>query len=253
MEMEYTGGLGEYLSLASAIASEIPQAHEPAVALLHDIDTCWRAAVLPLSDGLAPTSNILYMQSFYHWLAGVQMAFSGNATATYPVLRASLEAGCYAYLLHADEDVRNVWLQQDTNPEATKLVKRRFNSAVSSTAERLHGAQPGLATLITSLYEASITFGAHPNPRSTLDHLGEFVTRDDGKIEVRFTALNAANSLNTTRAICAAVEHGLANACLAWMAVPKSDAATAVAKAIGALYARKDAIYPLDASKDDSA
>lgn len=253
MEMEYTGGLGDYLQHASAIASEIPHAHGPGLALLHDIDSCWRTSVLPLSDGRAPTSNILYMQSFYHWLAGVQMAFSGNATATYPVLRASLEAGCYAYLLHADEDVRSLWLQRDTSAEATKLFRRRFNSAVSGTAERLRDAQPGLATLVASLYEASITFGAHPNPRPTLDHLGEFVTREDGKIEVRFIALNAANSLNTTRAICAAVEHGLANACLAWMAAPESDAATAVAEAIGGLYVRKDAIYPLQESVKDSA
>ena len=243
MKLGFSGLLSDFLDVSARVCHEVKCSRGDEVALLHDIDALWKADVLAKAFATSSIATLLFVQSTYHWMAGVTLAMSGNAVPTYPVLRAGLEAACYGYLLHDDEELRILWLQRDSDAGKTRAFRKQFGYAIDTTTKRLKQTNAGLASLIGEMHEASITFGAHPNPRSMIDHLGEFQDAGD-RVVVELVAVNSPDSHNTTRALCAAAEHGLACAWLAFESLGDKDRAAVIGPKLVDLYQRKDALYP---------
>lgn len=199
--------LDEYLSIADSIQAEIAVAHTEWMNVLRDEDEIWRTELFGDTFTIAPVSATLSLQSFYFWLASVRMVLSGHSSAVYPLLRTSLEAACYAYKIAKEPELSNVWLERDRSSESRKRFRRQFDQAVADVA-KLFDDSPDMSASIRQMYDGTIAFGGHPNPRAILDHLEIGPETEDELQSMTLTALNSATSINTVRSIVATVEHG---------------------------------------------
>jgi hypothetical protein len=86
------------------------------------------------------------------------------------------------------------------------MAKARFTA--NRAIQKLSAIDPALATMVKDTYQWMIEFGAHPNPRSIVDHI-RFKDRDpDGDHPTSLVYINSADSQAAIRALSACVENG---------------------------------------------
>lgn len=208
MRFHLDKSLPDYLIASDDMQKNTALANLQYMEIFSEIDLHWRTEVLQGELDVDPCTAFLLAQSYFLWLATVRSALSGHGMAVFPILRTSLESACYGYILAHDPSARKCWLDRDQSPEHLKAFRRRFNQGVAEVAKQIGVDHAWVATGITSMYDGAIMFGGHPNPRFLLDHVkaGE---RNDNRVPLTLTCLNAPQSFNTLRALTAATEAGL--------------------------------------------
>ena len=66
----------------------------------------------------SPIQGVLAMDAFMINLSAIRVAMSGHVAAMFPLLRATLEASRYAFLVGESEDLQVTWLKRNSTPEA---------------------------------------------------------------------------------------------------------------------------------------
>ena len=212
--------LRTYLKVAAQVESEVVNAHPEWMAVLDEIDAIWRTELFGEGMVIPPVAISLCQQGFFFWLAAVRVALSGHSSAMYSVLRTSFEAILYAHLIAKDPTLAEVWLTRDRDAVSRKAFRSQFGQASKTVADQfaddshMHG-------LIKDLYEATIDFGAHPNPRAVIDHLSIEEGGATDPYVVTFAALNGADSINTLRSIVALAEQAFVSIALSANAFEK--------------------------------
>ena len=102
-------------------------------------------------------------------LAAIRLALSGQAPESYAVIRCAIEQAWYA--LHIAKDPfppkRNeIWRSRDTDESSKSRCKSEF--LIASVFSTHRSIDPATANRMHVLYETTIDFGAHPNPRGML-------------------------------------------------------------------------------------
>ena len=244
MQFHLEKSLLDYLIAADGLQKDTVLANPRYVELFQDIDQHWRTEILQGELDVDPFAAFLLGQSYFLWLATVRSALSGHGTAVFPILRASLESACYGYLLAHDPSARRCWLDRDDSPEHLKRFRRRFNQGVADAAKLIGVDHAWVAQSITSMYDGAIMFGAHPNPRFLLNHVG-LGERSGNRAELILTCLNAVDSDNTHCALSASVEAGLTVSTVNALSFAEHPRGASVVAGLHAIQAKMDQVFAI--------
>ena len=244
MELLPGGDIWAYLETADEVSREVKQLRGPEMDLLGQTENFWHTKVLGGTITVDPITSMPLVQSYFLWMAGVRVALSGHAIAAFPILRSSTEAACYSFRMSRHPALRDVWRNRDKSAADNKRCRDAFTGCIKDTAKDIKQDEPVISRLLTELYDASITFGAHPNAHFMFHHLRFSEETEEDDI-LKFDCINAAESSNTTLTICAAVEHGLMASFISMLACgprPQDGESHTIYQF---LQQQKDALYPL--------
>lgn len=198
----------DYLAFSDERASALLESSPAILSLVKDVDSLIRA----VWDGHFEADAIaafLNMNAYYFFLASVRVAITGHVSATFPLVRSALESACYGFLLSKDEALRTVWTNRDRGEKEKAACRKALTSAVKDTATRLGAIQVEMASYVQDLYEASITFGGHPNPHSVFSHVHVDDHDANSLCKVGFTCMYSETSFEVQRALLACAEYGI--------------------------------------------
>lgn len=156
-----------------------------------------------------PFPLFLGMNAYYFFLASVRAAISGHVSGVFPLARAGLESACYAFLMKDDATLESVWIDRDKGEEQRAACRRIFTSAVKDAGRKLRSIDSGIGNYLEELYDAAITFGAHPNVRAVVPHLDVSEHEDGRHWVISFTCSYAEDSFEVKRALLACSEYGM--------------------------------------------
>jgi hypothetical protein len=204
--------------------------------LVRDVDALirevWAGAV-----GAQPIPSFVSLNAYYSFLAAVRSAISGQVSIIFPLVRAALESACYGLLVAKDEGLLRIWLDREKGPTELAACRRAFTPAVKTAANRFQAEQPQMANYIRDLYDASLAFGAHPNPLSVFHHL---TVADEGALwRVSFAAIYDEASFEVQRALLACAEYGLVVAFLTFQSFESHEDVAALNLRFNAVNERK--------------
>lgn len=200
--------IDDYLAFSDERTRSFQNSPPQIFELIRDVDTLIRE----VWTGTLDTQTVpafLNMNAYFSFLAAVRTAISGHVSSVFPLARAALESACYAFLLSKDETLQSVWMNRDKGDDERTACRKAFTSAVKDTAKQLRTIQEEMGDYVQGLYDASITFGAHPNPLSVFRHLE--VRDDDGSDhwKVDFTCMYGEDSHEVKHALLACAEYGI--------------------------------------------
>lgn len=154
--------------------------YAPIYALLQHVDATFRRVEEAIEkddrDDLL-LSRFLIGRIHSAFLGAVRLAMSGQASESFPVLRAAIEQAWYA--LHIAKDSKaperaKIWLSRNDDNSSKAKCKSEFTVAkVRATHEGLDAAT---AKELQNTYENLIDFGAHPNPMGVLASMSKSQT-----------------------------------------------------------------------------
>ncbi|NVK20539.1 MAG: hypothetical protein HWE30_17745 [Methylocystaceae bacterium] len=211
MRFNHEFSFQDYLDAGEETFKDIQNQKSPLVSAIveyHDFitDGLWVGEV-----DMSPYQAFLSMNAFMVYLSAVRMAFTGQPAATFPLFRTALESACYAYMISQKEELGLIWSNRHKDEEALKLCRRKFTSAVSDTAKavaRNHG-RPSNEAWINDCYQSAIDFGAHPNPKSIFENIGN--PKDGGTHYIfELTGIYPAKSFQVSRSLMACLDYGMA-------------------------------------------
>lgn len=171
--------LHRYLETANATSLEVQISNPEAIQLLDEcvthIDSLLNVEVDDF-DGvvwpLAANTQFLY-------LAAIRIALSGHVTAIFPVLRTAIESACYALVTASDEKKASLWPERNKSKTKRDSHRAAFSPAVFKAISMIEENCDVMSRYIQGVYEASIDYGGHPNPRSIVRHLKTSKTDED--------------------------------------------------------------------------
>jgi hypothetical protein len=176
--------------------------------LVRQVDALIRD-VCAKSDAKSPFPTFLGMNAYYFFMVSVRTAISGHVSAVFPLVRAGLESACYAFLVTKDAALLSIWTDREMGDKERAACRRAFTSAIKDTSDRLRSIQPEVADYLRDLYDAAITFGAHPNASAVMPYLGVSDDLDGNHWRVTFTCMYGEKSREVKRALLACVEYGI--------------------------------------------
>lgn len=160
-----------YLQTADETAAEIQHSDHEAFLLLEEcadyLDTLLDSGMSEFDDVVWP----LAANAQFLFLSAVRTALSGHLTAIFPQLRTSLESACYALVTSTDAKTARLWGQRNKSKNKRSLHRAAFSSAVTHAVKIIGEKCNVMDQYISGLYETSIDYGGHPNPRSIVRHI----------------------------------------------------------------------------------
>jgi len=229
MRLESPQSFDEYFAQAQESTSGFLASGATSIDLLRRLHRFMFQHVLADVE-VAPTCGILGLNAVMVWLSAIRAALTGHSASAFPLLRASMESACYAYVIHRDPELERMWLERHSSNSARERCRRAFSSAVRDTASFLRSRDTvwdGADDLIIEAYEAAIDFGAHPNPKSVLPSLRIDDQRSDGFVALKVGGVYGASSFEARRMAVACLDYGqiIALILLNLSAAVSSDAA----------------------------
>jgi hypothetical protein len=211
--MKMTAGtLAEYLDATAEVSQGHAAAPPELMHLVHEMDAVFHREFFNRPLELTPVAALLAINAYTALLGAVREALSGHVVLVFPVARAALESACYAFLVSQDETRADIWLNRHRSTDDLKACRNVF--VVDKAIKILQPFQPVMAEYVRGMYDASIDYGAHPNPLSVLSHIE--ATGPEGNDEFGFslTGVQGCNSWHVNRELLVCVETGQAVAFL---------------------------------------
>lgn len=200
--MASRSGIRSYLAAASSSEQESLEEHKDIVAYIDQLDDLFRKLVTGKSYSRHPAAGFLGMNAHAAYLAAVSSALRGQFPPTFMILRGCIESALYSFLISLDKDEGDIWLKRREHPE---IAKAKFNA--NRAIQKLEPCDPNLAAMAKGAYQWAIEFGAHPNPRSIIDHIRNNDSHPD---EYAFSLIyiQSPESVAVIRCLSACVENG---------------------------------------------
>jgi len=151
----------------------------PAVDVLIEIDGLFHKAAENLRNPPDFLGAMLLLRSHSAYRAATRLAMSGEASETFPLLRACLEYALYAVHINRNQGYGEIWLRRHDDEAALAEARRTFQHV--TVMETLKSVDERLAQHIKALYERAIDFGAHPNERAMTGSM-TITEVSDGKV-----------------------------------------------------------------------
>jgi hypothetical protein len=121
--------------------------------------------VLSLPEG----AGIFLGLSHGAYLAAFQLAVSGEFPPAYAVLRTCVEHALVAHRVYRNPELKSVWIKRDENDATGAAARKAFRYSVMKS--ELTANHPVIANQFSTVYDACITLGGHPNPGALLPNL----------------------------------------------------------------------------------
>ncbi|MCC7347376.1 MAG: hypothetical protein IT538_08245 [Variibacter sp.] len=206
MELRLPENFDEYVEHAGETARILISGNNASVRGLRMFHIYFRTTLWSDRANISPISSLLKMNSYMLFLAGAHSALQGHVAAIFPVFRTALENACYAFLIAKDPTLADIWINRHRDDASRRASRAKFTSAVQLTASALNEIQPKSGNIVQQLYEASIDFGAHPNPRGVFEYLSVGKADEKGQIALSLTALHGPNDFDTRRGLIACMD-----------------------------------------------
>lgn len=151
----------------------------------------------------------LLLRSHSAFRAACRLATSGQASDTFPVLRACLEYALYSLHINTHQPLGEVWMRRHDNDDAKRRVRRDFQHV--TVMETLRTRDGTLYPTIEQLYERAVDFGAHPNERAITGSM----TLEEQSDRVVFAQIYLhGDSLSLDHVIKTTAQIGLGSLCI---------------------------------------
>ena len=153
----------------NCIASFVNYRDLPVMTAVKEVDASFRSM---LCISFHPKEEILLPsfagRSQAAYLSSIQLSMAGQVPEAYVAIRLCLENALYALFIQDDPMINEeipqrwkIWLDRGTDEEATKKCRTTFTHA--NVRDCLITRDGPLGKRASSLYERTITYGAHPN------------------------------------------------------------------------------------------
>ena len=136
----------------------------PAFNLLRDVDECFVHIAESMEKSETSRLSLIFFarcHSAYRAACGTTMA--GQSPETFVLLRSCLEYSGYALLIHQEPTLDMVWLHRHNGDDAHWKMRNAFTATKAKKA--VQSTDPGLGGWYSDLYEETVDFGGHPNPK----------------------------------------------------------------------------------------
>jgi len=140
-----------------------------------------------------PSTLLLFLTAYNHYLASVRSVSAGHCLPTYPTGRATLESALYGWYLSADKDAALRWHNKPVNKDELKQWGNEFR--FSSLTKKVSGIDKGLAAWAIYLHQVAIDFGAHPNKNALYSNM-EHERGKDGSLAIKMVTLHPLNQFS---------------------------------------------------------
>jgi hypothetical protein len=153
--------LSEFLQLANQNRLATFELKKAEWNRLSEIDDCFQTTIEHLINCEPHISVFLFLRAHAAYRATCSLAMAGQVVETYPLCRLVLENGLYAFHIYKNPKAEATWVHRDDDPSTLRAAKREFT--YGNVRQTLESSDPRLAKIASSLYERSISYGAHPN------------------------------------------------------------------------------------------
>jgi hypothetical protein len=108
-------------------------------------------------------AGLLFIRAHTAYRVGAGVALA-TPIESYSVSRSSLEYAGYALLCHKRPELAEVWIRRDEGTESLARVRREFTQA--RVREAIKSFDAKISERYQYLYDAAISWGAHPNEKA---------------------------------------------------------------------------------------
>lgn len=168
----------------------------------------FRNEFLPTEQLGTPVAAFLTLNAFMLYTSSIRMTLTGHVAAVPPLFRTALESACYSFLIKKDPKAESIWLSRHKDEASLVACRKYFGNAVKKVASLIGEYSPSNEKWINEGYQTTIDFGAHPNPKSILEHLST-TDRDDNFYQVDLTGLYGAESFELKHHLIGCLDFGL--------------------------------------------
>ena len=190
-----------FLRIARENEVEAIAHHEKYMAFFERVDQKFRSLMIAGTDDNVVARIMVLAAHAYH-ISAIRVALGGQSPATFTNLRASIECALYSLVMQEQEGADGIWLNRKRDRDACR------QTFTASKGIKLLAFDPNLQALAQQVYDASIDFGAHPNPIAVLKNLQ---IEDAGDAwRVTLVSLHGIDSISVERTLIACVETGSA-------------------------------------------
>jgi hypothetical protein len=121
------------------------------------------------------------------YLAATQLATSGQLPPTYAITRMCVEHALVGHRVFRNPQLKPVWIGRDANAQATAAFRKAFR--YKTMQAELDQYLPHVGHQLSTVYEGTITLGAHPNPAALLTNLRQD-PNTDAKLRTKYLYVN---------------------------------------------------------------
>jgi hypothetical protein len=112
---------------------------------------------------------LLFGRACGNYFAAIRLSSSGQLAESYVQLRACIEDALYAFNIHKEPMLAQVWLDRHKDDKARKNSKKSFS--LKNILDKLEQIDKKLGQETAKHYEKCIDYGAHPNERSVFPNM----------------------------------------------------------------------------------
>lgn len=128
---------------------------------LQDVDKTFRTAIDNLHHARSWFAGFFLLRTHASYLGAVRLSVSGQVPEAYMVLRGCLENSLYGLDFHEHPESRETWLRRHDDGASRERVRNEFR--IGAMLELLGSRDGSLGGIVSTLYDRTIDFGAHPN------------------------------------------------------------------------------------------
>ena len=211
MKFYATPPFEEYFISAEENIKNILSSGGEQIILLEEIHQFLVGSLMQSEPEWSSAQAMLSVNSMMVWLSAIRTASTGHMASTLPLLRASLESACYAYLIWKDPLLEDTWLERHDDNEKLKECRKAFTGAVFECSKHIGSRDiidESFPSMMNYAYQQAIDHGGHPNPKSILTDLSVRDHSDDRFVSVNLASIFATESAPVMRMLFACLEFG---------------------------------------------
>jgi hypothetical protein len=160
----------------------------PQYALLVEIDKVFRLLQENLNHTKEWFPAFFLLRAHSSYLGGARLSLSGQVPEAYMLLRGCLESSLYGLYLSRNPASQETWLRRHDDEKNKKQVRSEF--AIGALRRFLKSVDPRTYEVVSSLYELTIDFGAHPNERALTSTLQQSESQDSIRFDLIYLTGN---------------------------------------------------------------
>lgn len=199
-----------YLTAGTDNLERILAGRSPFLAMMDSLDLFIRNHIIQpgvITDDFIVHSLRVNARSML--MVAFRVGLTGHAAGIYPTLRTALETACYALIMSKDKALVDKWVSRNESPEGMKACKSAFQAPIKKAQKIMNALRLGYGDVMYQLYDWTIDFGAHPNPKTVTLHARLSDDEDSGVTRYENIALYGDGSFEFERTLFACIEIGL--------------------------------------------
>lgn len=199
-----------YLTAGTENLEKFLAGKSPFLTMMDNLDLFIRKHII--EPGVIPDEFIVHslrVNARFMLMSAFRIGLTGHAAGVYPILRTALETACYALIMSKDKALVDKWIARNDSLEGMKACKSAFQSPIKKAQKIMNAQRSNYGDVMYQLYDWTIDFGAHPNPKTVTLHTRLLDDEGSGVTRYENIALYGEGCFEFERTLLACVEMGL--------------------------------------------